>query len=124
MSLAPSCPPDWESCAICGAAPEEPCLNKDVYEMLLSFEHERECMDQDTAPEQPSSISPSHYSRHAIEPIDFIELNNLGFSAGNAIKYICRYDAKNGLEDLYKAKRYVEFLIQKELGEAPSTARD
>ena len=76
----------------------------------------------DAAGAQTPAISPTHYSRHAIEPIDFIELNGLGFAVGNAIKYLCRYDAKNGLEDLHKAKRYVEFLIAKELGENPSSA--
>lgn len=67
-------------------------------------------------------ISPDHYARFKIEPIDFIEKNNLGFSAGNVVKYVCRYDAKNGIEDLKKAKRYLEFLIAKEEGRDPSSA--
>jgi len=68
------------------------------------------------------STSPTHYSSHRIQPIDFIEMNNLGFSAGNVIKYVCRYEQKNGIEDLKKAKRYLEFLIEKIEGGYPSDA--
>lgn len=69
-------------------------------------------------------ISPSHYSRYEIEPIDFIERNNLGFSVGNVIKYVCRFDAKNGIEDLEKAMRYLEFLMAKAQGQAPSSVNE
>ncbi|MFR9120273.1 MAG: DUF3310 domain-containing protein [Streptococcus parasanguinis] len=31
---------------------------------------------------------------------------------GNAIKYLCRFQKKNGLEDLDKAKKYLEWLIE------------
>jgi len=73
--------------------------------------------------EKPTSpISPDHYSRFVIEPIDFIEMNNLGFAAGNVIKYVCRADAKNGREDLEKALRYIEFMMAKEEGLLPSEA--
>jgi hypothetical protein len=42
--------------------------------------------------------------------------NDLPYAEGNVIKYICRWRSKNTsntkkLEDLQKAKRYVEFLI-------------
>src|SRR5262249_5140962 len=56
---------------------------------------------------------PSHYARFVIEPITFIEANDLQFWQGNAIKYVCRYDAKNGIEDLRKAIRYIEIGIEK-----------
>lgn len=58
-------------------------------------------------------ISPSHYNRHVIEPIAFIEANRLPYDVGNVIKYVCRYDAKNGEEDLLKARQYVDFLIER-----------
>lgn len=57
--------------------------------------------------------NPSHYSRWQIEPLDFISANNLDFLRGNIIKYIMRYDAKGGLEDLKKARVYLEKLIEK-----------
>ena len=59
-------------------------------------------------------IDPDHYY-FEIEPWDFIHANKLDFAQGNVIKYICRYKNKNGIEDLKKAKQYIEMLIDKEL---------
>ena len=57
-------------------------------------------------------IGGTHYSNLAIEPIDFITANNLGFCEGNIVKYIARWKAKNGIEDLKKARWYIDFLIE------------
>jgi hypothetical protein len=46
-----------------------------------------------------------------IPPIDYIEANDLNFTEGNIVKYVSRYKDKNGLEDLKKAKWYIERLI-------------
>lgn len=56
--------------------------------------------------------NPTHYHTK-IQPIEFIEANNLGFHEGNVVKYITRYKDKNGIEDLEKAKTYIEMLIEK-----------
>jgi hypothetical protein len=53
----------------------------------------------------------SHYKGFAIEPIEFIMANDLSFVVGNIIKYVCRYKAAKGVEDLEKAKHYLELLI-------------
>lgn len=55
--------------------------------------------------------SPHHYSRWEIEPWDFILANKLDFIRGNIIKYLMRYDVKNGYEDLVKARVYLDKLI-------------
>lgn len=55
---------------------------------------------------------PEHYARFEIEPIRFICENNLNFFQGNIVKYILRWDAKNGLEDLEKAQRYLTMFIK------------
>lgn len=55
---------------------------------------------------------PAHYSRFVIDPVTFINANRLSFNIGNVIKYVCRADAKGGLEDLEKAKRYIEIEIE------------
>ena len=47
-----------------------------------------------------------------IQPVEFIERNNLGFCVGNIIKYVCRYKDKNGIEDLKKARHYIDLLIE------------
>ena len=56
---------------------------------------------------------PNHYARFAIEPIDFISKNKLDWLVGNVVKYVCRYDAKNGLEDLKKARVNLDTLIKR-----------
>jgi len=56
-------------------------------------------------------IKPPYYKRGKTEVWDFIMEQNLGFLEGNIIKYVCRYKGKNGLEDLIKAKTYLEKLI-------------
>jgi hypothetical protein len=59
-----------------------------------------------------SKISPQHYSKYKIEPIDFIQANKLDFAQGNVIKYVLRYKDKNGIEGLQKAKQNIDFLIK------------
>lgn len=57
---------------------------------------------------------PPHYVGHGIEPIEFIESHNLNFCLGSAVKYIARAPYKgNELEDLKKAKWYLEREIKK-----------
>lgn len=66
--------------------------------------------DKPAASSTPTS--PHYYSRFKIQPLDFIAANKLDFLTGNVIKYVMRHDAKNGLEDLEKAKVYLERLIK------------
>lgn len=56
----------------------------------------------------------NHYKNMAIQPVEFIHKNGLTFIAGNVIKYVCRYEMKNGIEDLKKARHYIDLLIEME----------
>jgi len=58
-------------------------------------------------------VGGEHYKNKKIQPITFIMENDLGFCEGNIIKYVTRYKDKNGLEDLKKARHYIDFLIEK-----------
>ena len=53
-----------------------------------------------------------HYRRLAIQPLEYIEANNLSYHEGNVIKYVSRWRFKDGIDDLKKAKFYVERLIE------------
>lgn len=63
---------------------------------------------------------PSHYTQGDIECIDAIEAAVTGLSGieavctGNAIKYLWRWKQKNGVEDLKKARWYINRLIERE----------
>jgi len=59
-------------------------------------------------------IGGSHYSKGAIQPIQYIHANNLGFIEGNVVKYISRWKDKNGIQDLEKIKHYIDLLIELE----------
>ena len=59
-------------------------------------------------------IGGDHYKGIGIQPIEYIMANNLDFCEGNVIKYVSRWRQKNGLDDLLKAKHYLEFLIERE----------
>lgn len=67
---------------------------------------------------QPSAneiqIGGDHYKSQAIQPWDFIVANNMGFLDGNVVKYVARYKQKNGLQDLEKARHYLDKLIEVE----------
>ena len=61
---------------------------------------------------------PSHYNQGGIECIDCIKSAIVGkvgieaFCVGNAIKYLFRYEEKNGIEDVKKARWYIDRLIK------------
>jgi hypothetical protein len=61
-----------------------------------------------------TQIAGSHYKKKPIEPWNFIAANNIGFFEGNAIKYLSRWRDKGGVEDLRKARHYIEKLIELE----------
>lgn len=58
-----------------------------------------------------------HYKKLSIQCWDYINENQIGYLAGNVIKYVSRYKDKNGLEDLKKAKHYLDKLIESEYPE-------
>jgi len=63
-----------------------------------------------------SVTKPAHYNKGGIEAIDYIK-QQLGdgfgdYCAGNVMKYVHRFKYKNGLEDLKKARVYLDWLIE------------
>jgi hypothetical protein len=61
-----------------------------------------------------TQVGGSHYKELAIQPLEFIVANNLDFPSGNVVKYVVRYKLKGGLEDLKKARHYLDLLIELE----------
>lgn len=55
-------------------------------------------------------VNPKHYTK-GIETWDFIASKEMSFMEGNIIKYVSRWKDKNGIEDLKKAKQYLDKLI-------------
>lgn len=60
-----------------------------------------------------TQIGGDHYDM-PIQPVEFSIKNGLGFAEGCVVKYISRHRRKGGLQDLLKAKYYVQILIESE----------
>jgi len=74
-----------------------------IDEIETIYTHENKALDE--------QIGGNHYKSLKIQPIEYIMANNLGYCEANILKYITRYKDKNGLQDLMKAKHYIEILI-------------
>lgn len=61
-------------------------------------------------------VAGSHYQR-AIQPWEIISVWELDFWEGNVLKYLLRWKHKDGVQDLKKAKHYLEYLIERELND-------
>ena len=59
-------------------------------------------------------IGGSHYKDMKIQPSEFVNKNKLLFAEGNAIKYICRHASKGEVQDLEKAKHYIDMIIERD----------
>jgi len=61
-----------------------------------------------------TQVAGDHYSL-PIQPIEYILANSIGYCEGNVIKYMTRWQDKGGVEDLRKAKHYIELLIESQI---------
>jgi len=59
-------------------------------------------------------IDGDHYKGMKIQPAQFINENQLLFSEGNAIKYICRHKLKGKRKDIEKAIHYLEMILERD----------
>ena len=62
-------------------------------------------------------VSGTHYKQFEIQPIEFINANNLDFLAGNVVKYISRHKLKGGADDVKKAIHYCKLILELQYGE-------
>ena len=84
----------------------EDILTIDTEDITIPGLSDEEDLDKD--------IDPIHYHME-IEPFDYIHDNQMNFAEGNVVKYITRWRYKDGIKDLYKAKQYIDMLIEKEI---------
>lgn len=57
-------------------------------------------------------VGGDHYRQLSPQPWDVIAAWRLGFFSGNVIKYVARHREKGGVEDLRKARHYLDKLIE------------
>lgn len=63
-------------------------------------------------------VGGSHYKELAIQPIEYIMKNELGWCEGNIVKYITRWKQKGGVKDIDKVIHYAQ-LLKESLNESP-----
>ena len=88
--------------------------------LAIAYDHVYKNMDENV----PDMVNhPQHYTQGGIECIDALKAATVGkrgieaVCVANVIKYLWRYEKKNGIEDVRKAKFYIERLL-KELEES------
>ena len=59
-------------------------------------------------------VAGGHYKDLKIQPVEYIHANGLGYCEGAVIKYVSRWRNKNGIEDLKKARHFIDLLIELE----------
>lgn len=67
-----------------------------------------------------AQVGGTHYKNMKIQPIEFIYSNGLDFFQGNIIKYVVRHNQKNGVQDLLKARHYLDMMLELYYNEKPS----
>lgn len=71
-----------------------------------------------------TQVGGDHY-KTPIEHWDWVIANGLSYMQGQITKYVARYTKKNGLEDLYKARHFLDKLIEvEEAKKLPARATD
>ena len=59
-----------------------------------------------------TQVGGQHYKAKNIQPWDYIAANQLGYFEGNIVKYVSRWRDKGGVDDLRKARHYLDKLIE------------
>ena len=63
--------------------------------------------------QQQDNINPPHYTSHP-SGVECIQITrHMSFNIGNAVKYLWRFEDKNGIEDLEKAIWYIKDEIER-----------
>ena len=79
----------------------------------------RQRMESKPVVQQVTTVTPNdvqvggtHYKEQDIQPWDAIHAWGLGFFSGNVVKYVARHNQKGGVNDLRKARHYLDKLIE------------
>jgi len=86
---------------------------QDVEIIKQAIQDLKQAMKQQTTANE-TQIGGNHYKAKSIQPWDFIAANQIGYFEGNIVKYVSRWRDKGGINDLKKARHYLDKLIELE----------
>jgi hypothetical protein len=81
----------------------------------MGYYKEQDIENQELLSSLTTQVGGSHYKDFKIQPVEFCFINNIPYLEATAIKYLCRWRNKNGIEDLEKAKHFIQLLIDLEV---------
>lgn len=58
-----------------------------------------------------TQVGGDHYKSKGIQPVEYCMANDIGFMEGSVIKYVTRWKDKGGVQDLEKARHFLDMLI-------------
>lgn len=64
-----------------------------------------------------SQVGGTHYKGFKIQPVEYIQANDLDFLQGNVVKYITRHKFKNGKVDIEKAIHFCQLILELQYSE-------
>lgn len=117
-----TCPQDWGDCFLAKCGDGSACHDRKLKQQEAT-RTEQALKALDAIERKDNVRRPDHYSRWVVEPVEFIMRNGLDFATGNVVKYVLRAPFKNGVEDLKKARRYLDMMIKKAEGDAENFAK-
>ena len=100
-------PSDLIRCSQCSSTGVEP-----IRKPLNPLESYVARIQEDPKGALSRQIGGGHYKDMPMQPIEYILANELGFCEGNIVKYITRYKAKGGAEDVKKVIHYAQILLE------------
>jgi len=78
-----------------------------------------QCVEEKSDP----VFRPAHYTQWLIEPFTFLMINDVPYAEACVVKYILRWRKKNGIEDLEKARRIIDMIIELETNKSDYIAK-
>jgi len=57
-------------------------------------------------------VGGEHYMNMALQPIEFILHNDMGYIEGRVVEYMARWKAKGGIVDLHKSRHLLDIAIE------------
>lgn len=109
-SINDATPEEWDSLNYIQQKNKALDEHLEAYEEWARLEKQREEFTEEKASDL--QIGGNHYKKFKIQPAEFCYKNNIPYLEATAIKYLCRWKDKGGLQDLEKAKHFIDLLIE------------
>lgn len=101
------------NCPKCGAVPGEMCRARDHgFDCIKDIPPRQPFTEAPKAPALKAQVGGTHYTDMAIQPMTYSMVNGLDACQHTIIKYVSRFRAKNGIQDLEKARHCLDLLIE------------